>query len=67
MNLNKSKTSLPLNSETKNGVDGLVYFSKFQAIDVFDKLFALSNEINVEPNKADVEVNGSGPYLWINN
>jgi hypothetical protein len=25
------------------------------------------NEVNVEPNKKDVNVNGSGPYLWLEN
>jgi len=29
-------------------------------------VYGTRNEINVEPNKADVNVNGSGPYLWIN-
>jgi hypothetical protein len=33
----------------------------------FDWLvFGKRSDINVEPNKDDVFVNGSGPYLWIN-
>jgi hypothetical protein len=29
-------------------------------------VYGARNEIEVEPNKNDVNVNGSGPYLWVN-
>ena len=30
-------------------------------------VYGTRNKINVEPNKTDAIINGSGPYLWIDN